>query len=145
PHSPPDALARGAGLQVLHEVRPISGISAVSGPVSGNLPGGATGAISQFDRVENDSKTAEHGGLIFTPEAQTQYVDFFKSFLAGSSVIKTPHRARRRCLDSFSGSRRHVARCSPGRFAVHMGHAGRCTPRWRFERAPELLGLGARG
>ncbi len=91
PNSTTDALARAAGLQLLHEVRPISGMATLSGPVSGNLPGGATGVVTQFDRVENDSKNAEHGGLIFTPEAQTQYVDFFRSCLAGACVVKSPY------------------------------------------------------
>ncbi|MEZ4369480.1 MAG: hypothetical protein R3B07_01585 [Polyangiaceae bacterium] len=91
PNSTSDALARAAGLELVHEVRPIPGIPAVSAPVSGNLGGGATGIITQFDRVEGDTKVAEHGGLIFTPEAQDQYVKFFQSVLAGKSQVTSPY------------------------------------------------------
>ncbi|MGE0323172.1 MAG: hypothetical protein AB7S68_12755 [Polyangiaceae bacterium] len=91
PNSTSDALARAAGLELVHEVRPIPGIPAVSAPVSGNLSGGATGIITQFDRVEGDTKVAEHGGLIFTPEAQDQYVKFFQSVLAGKSQVTSPY------------------------------------------------------
>ncbi len=91
PNSTTDALARAAGLELLHEVRPIPGIQSVSGTVSGNLPGGATGVITQFDRVEGDTKVAEHGGLIFTPEAQSQYVGFFQSVLAGDARVTSPY------------------------------------------------------
>lgn len=91
PNSTSDALARAAGLELLHEVRPVPGIRAVNAPVSGNLAGGATGIMTQFDRVEGDTKVAEHGGLIFTPEAQDQYVRFFQSVLAGKSEVTSPY------------------------------------------------------
>ena len=60
-------------------------------PASGNLAAGATGVITQFDRVEDGTKVAEHGGLIFTPEAQDQYVKFFQSVLAGESRVTSPY------------------------------------------------------
>lgn len=82
PNSSTDALARAGGLELLGGERGISGVSRVSGPVTSNLPGGATAVVSQFLRVEGGSKRAEHGALIFTPEARAQYLRFFQSGLA---------------------------------------------------------------
>lgn len=82
PNSTTEAMARAAGLELLHEVRKVSGVPTVSGPVSGNLPGGATGVLAQFDRA--DGKKADHGGLIFTAEGRAQYVEFFRTALGGA-------------------------------------------------------------
>lgn len=81
PNSTSEALARAAGLTQMDPIRPISGLSPVSGPVTGNMAAGATGVISQFDKMDGDM-AAEHGGLIFSAEAIAQYVEFFKTGLA---------------------------------------------------------------
>jgi len=80
PNSVSRALARAGGLPLLDAIEPVSGIESVSGPLSANLASGATGAISQYNRVEGD-KIATHGELIFSPEARAQYVEFFRSGL----------------------------------------------------------------
>lgn len=89
PNSTSEALARAAGLVLVDAVRPVSGLSSVDGPVTGNLPGGATGALSQFDRMEGD-KIANHGDLIFSPEARAQYVEFFKTGLSQPHATVAP-------------------------------------------------------
>ena len=94
PNSTSEALARAAGLTLVDVIRPISGLKSGAAPTSGTLPGGATGAIVQFD-VMNGNQPAEHGGLIFSPEAQAQYVEFFKTGLATghATVAKAyPHK-----------------------------------------------------
>jgi pimeloyl-ACP methyl ester carboxylesterase len=83
PNSTSEALARAAGLTHMDPIKPISGLGTGSSPLTGNLPGGATGALSQFDVIEG-GMLAVHGELIFSPEAQDQYVSFFKSGLAGA-------------------------------------------------------------
>ena len=51
--------------------------------------GGKTGGIFQFDTA--DGKPIDHGSLIFSTEAIAQYVEFFRSSLAGpKAVIKDP-------------------------------------------------------
>ncbi|MFO0762972.1 MAG: hypothetical protein U0359_41435 [Byssovorax sp.] len=80
PNSTSEALARAAGLTLMDPIRPISGLTSGGSPLTGNLPGGATGAISQFDVIEG-GMLAVHGELIFSPEAQNQYVSFFESGL----------------------------------------------------------------
>lgn len=82
PNSTSEALARAAGLEQVNVIRKISGLSSAGPPFTGNLPSGATGAIAQFDTM-NNGEPAEHGGLIFSPEAQAQYVEFFRSGLTG--------------------------------------------------------------
>ena len=81
PNSTSEALARAAGLQLMHEVTDTSGLASAEAPASGNTSTGATGVVCQFDKMEG-TKTAEHGGLIFSPEAQQQYVKFFQSGLS---------------------------------------------------------------
>src|SRR5262249_25134408 len=68
PNSTSEALARAAGLVLIDPIVPISGVASAPAPVTGNLPSGATGAISQFDVVNGD-ELATHGELIFSPEA----------------------------------------------------------------------------
>jgi hypothetical protein len=81
PNSTSEALARAAGLSLMDPVRPISGLPSAKGPITGNAAGGATGVISQYDFIEG-GQIAQHGELIFSPEARAQYVGFFKSGLA---------------------------------------------------------------
>jgi len=91
PNSTSRALARAAGLQLVDAIEPISGLDAVAGPVSANLPSGVTGAISQFDRMDGD-KIATHGELIFSPEGMAQYQAFFQSALADAhATILSPY------------------------------------------------------
>ncbi len=87
PNSTSEALARAAGLTLIDPIRPISGLASAVSPLENNLPGGATGAISQFDTM--DGMTAEHGGLIFSSEGQAQYVFFFASGLASPNAHAT--------------------------------------------------------
>jgi hypothetical protein len=51
PNSTSEALARAAGLVLVDPIRPISGLKTAAAPLAGNLPGGATGVIAQFDRM----------------------------------------------------------------------------------------------
>jgi hypothetical protein len=81
PNSSTSALARAAGLPVMDAIRPVSGLDSVSGPLTANLASGATGAVSQFDTIEG-GKSASHGELIFSPEGQAQYIEFFQSGLS---------------------------------------------------------------
>lgn len=83
PNTSSECLSRAAGL-VLGDalVMPLSGIKQAASPISGNLSTGATGVIYPFDKIEG-GMTATHGELIFSPEANGQYVQFFQSGLAG--------------------------------------------------------------
>jgi hypothetical protein len=83
PNSTSEALARAARLALLDPLRPVSGLAAAKGPLTGNLPSGATGAMSQFDLM--DGKPANHGGLYFSTEGIAQYLGFFQS------ALKAPH------------------------------------------------------
>ncbi len=81
PNTSSEALARAAGL-VLGDpiVSPLTGFQTAPAPLTGNLASGATGVMYPFDRIEGGIM-AQHGELIFSPEAQTQYVQFFQSGL----------------------------------------------------------------
>lgn len=91
PNSTSELLARAAGL--VHELparHEVPGLKTSNGPVSGNLPSGATGVFAQFE-IGADGKLIDHGSLIFTPEAQAQYVAFFQSSLAtGHASVPAP-------------------------------------------------------
>jgi hypothetical protein len=82
PNTSTEILARALGLvqvgPITHEV---PAMARVAGPVTANLPSGATGGLVQYE-VANGT-TATHGDLIFSPEAKKQYVDFFRTALAG--------------------------------------------------------------
>ncbi len=80
PNSTSELLARTAGLVNMTPVVTVSGLAETTGAVTGNLPGGATGVMSQWDNIEG-GKLATHGELIFAPEAQAQYVKFFQTGL----------------------------------------------------------------
>lgn len=89
PNSTSELLARAAGLVSMNPLVTVSGLPEASGPVTGNLPGGATGVISQFDVIEGD-KLATHGELIFSPEARAQYVKFFQTGLESGHATCAP-------------------------------------------------------
>jgi hypothetical protein len=90
PNSTSRALARATGLVLMDALEPVSGLEAVAGPVSANLASGATGAMSQFDRMNGDT-LATHGELIFSAEGQAQYLEFFLSALAAEhATIASP-------------------------------------------------------
>lgn len=91
PNSTSEALARAAGASVVHRVTGASGIPSASAPTKGNAASGATSVVTQFDVMEG-GKTASHGELIFSPEAQAQYVEFFASGLAGGHAsVSAPY------------------------------------------------------
>ena len=91
PNSTSEALARAAGLVLCDPLVPISGLPTARAPLSGNLPSGATGVIYQFDRIHG-GMPATHGELIFAPEAQAQYVEFFASGRAAEHATVAPAR-----------------------------------------------------
>lgn len=91
PNSSSEILARAAGLVNMDPLVKVSGLAEAKGPVTGNLPGGATGVISQFDKIEGD-KLATHGELTFSPEARAQYVKFFQTGLEdGHGTCEGPY------------------------------------------------------
>ncbi len=91
PNSTTEALARAAGLNVMNPLTAASGLTEVTAPASGNLPGGGTGVVCQFDKI-NGNKTAVHGDLIFAPEGHAQYVSFFKSRIAAKRAkVNAPY------------------------------------------------------
>ena len=89
PNSTSEALARAAGLELCDPLVPISGVATSTAPLQGNLASGATGVIYQFDRM-NGGMPATHGELIFAPEAQAQYVEFFASGLSAEHATVLP-------------------------------------------------------
>jgi hypothetical protein len=91
PNSATEALARAAGLTLADALRPVTGLAQASAPLTGNLPGGATGVLYQFARINGD-ETATHSDLLFSEEARAQYVDFFSSGLAAPHATVSPVR-----------------------------------------------------
>jgi pimeloyl-ACP methyl ester carboxylesterase len=82
PNSSAERYARAAGLAQVQTVAvPIGGLPTLPAPMTGNLPGGATGGIYQF--TEADGAPTDHGSLIFTNDAIAQYTTFFAGSLAG--------------------------------------------------------------
>ena len=79
PNTSSEVLARAAGL-VLGDplVMPLTGIKQAASPISANVSTGATGVMYPFDKIEG-GMVATHGELIFSPEANGQYVQFFQS------------------------------------------------------------------
>jgi hypothetical protein len=92
PNTTSRALARATGLELADALEPVNGVTEADAPRSGNLPLGNTGVMSQFDHYTTDEgvKTAQHGGLIFSPEGSAQYVDFFASGLAAEHGTVPP-------------------------------------------------------
>lgn len=96
PNSTSELVARAAGLVNMDPRVKVSGLAETSGPVTGNLGGGATGVLSQFDKVKDEEsgedQNASHGELIFTPEARAQYVKFFQTGLTnGHGTCEGPY------------------------------------------------------
>ena len=87
------ALARAAGLVLMDPIVSVSGLPTAPAPLTGNLASGATGVLSQFDRM-NGSAPASHGELVFSAEARAQYVSFFASGLASKHATATSPYAR---------------------------------------------------
>jgi dienelactone hydrolase len=81
PNASTEVLARALGLAQARPARPVPGLRDLSYPVRGNLPGGGTGVLAQFSKM-NGGATATHGELIFSPEARRQYVEFFRGAIA---------------------------------------------------------------
>lgn len=89
PNSSSEALARAMGATHMNPIRPVSGLSSKTGPLTGNGATGSTLVMSQFDKIEG-GKTAAHGELIFSPEGQGQYVEFFKTGLTAAHATAKP-------------------------------------------------------
>ncbi|MDI3290208.1 hypothetical protein [Polyangium sp. 15x6] len=89
PNSTSEALARASGMTLMNAIRPVSGLPVAEGPLSGNGETGSTLVMSQFDRIEG-TKLAVHGELIFSPEGQAQYVEFFQTGLAEPYATAKP-------------------------------------------------------
>lgn len=89
PNSSSEALARAMGATHVNPLRPVSGLPEKTGPLSANGATGSTLVMSQFDKI-NGGKKAVHGELIFAPEGQAQYVEFFKSGLASPHATVKP-------------------------------------------------------
>ena len=90
PNSSSNAVARAARLSLMHEVVAVPGLPTVGASASGNGPNGSTAVMCQFDKMNGDV-TANHGELIFAPEAQDQYVELFNSALAdGVGTVVEP-------------------------------------------------------
>jgi hypothetical protein len=70
---------------LVEEVKEVPSMSRVAAPVTANLPSGATGGLVQFAMATGTY--AQHGDLIFSPEARKQYVEFFKTALDGRATI----------------------------------------------------------
>jgi len=90
PNSSSNAVARAARLGLMHEVIAVPGLEPAAAPATANGPNGSTAIICQFDKM-NGNVVANHGELIFAPEAQQQYVEFFKTGLAdGVATVIEP-------------------------------------------------------
>lgn len=89
PNTSSEILARALGLaQVGTTTHDVPGMTKKGSPLSANLASGATGGMVQYENA--DGQTATHGELIFTNVARKQYVEFFRTALAGRAVIVAP-------------------------------------------------------
>ena len=89
PNSTSEMLARALGLpQLTAHYGAIPGLLAATAPVTANMPKGSTGGIFQYDVA--DGKPIDHGSLIFSTEANRQYVEFFRTALTGRAVVIDP-------------------------------------------------------
>lgn len=89
PNSSSEALARAMGATHQNPIRSVSGLPEKTGPLTANGATGSTLVMSQFDKI-NGGKAAIHGELIFAPEGQAQYVEFFKTGLANPHATVKP-------------------------------------------------------
>lgn len=89
PNSSSEALARAMGATHMNPIRSVSGLPEKMGALSANGATGSTLVMSQFDKIEG-GKTAVHGDLIFSPEGQAQYVEFFKTGLSNAHATAKP-------------------------------------------------------
>jgi hypothetical protein len=88
PNSSTEILARALGLaQVGPTTHEVPGMTRVASPATANLPSGATGGLTQFALA--DGKTADHGELIYSNDGKRQYIEFFRTALAGRATIVT--------------------------------------------------------
>lgn len=91
PNSSSEALARAMGATHMNPIRSVSGLPEKTAPLSANGPTGSTLVMSQFDKI-NGGERAVHGDLIFAPEGQAQYVEFFKTGLAAPhATVPAPY------------------------------------------------------
>ncbi|MBX3191098.1 MAG: hypothetical protein KF819_29140 [Labilithrix sp.] len=89
PNTSTEILARALGLaQVGPVTHDVPGMTRIPAPATANLPSGATGGLWQFSTA--GGTVATHGELIFSPEGRKQYVEFFRTALAGRAVIIDP-------------------------------------------------------
>lgn len=84
-----ETLARALGLVNQNALVAISGLPSQSGAITGNFPGGATGVLAQFDKI-NGTSPSSHGELIGSPEAKKQSLGFFVSGLANGHATVPP-------------------------------------------------------
>jgi hypothetical protein len=89
PNSTSEALPRAMGMTWMSPLLAVSGLPEAERPLSGNGPMGSTLVMSQFDEMEGDNP-AQHGELIFAPEARTQYAHFLESGLDGAHAEALP-------------------------------------------------------
>lgn len=89
PNSSSEALARAMGATHQNPIRSVSGLPEKTGTLTANGATGSTLVMSQFDKI-NNGKIAVHGELIFAPEGQAQYVEFFKSGLSAPHATVNP-------------------------------------------------------
>jgi hypothetical protein len=90
PNTATEVLARALGLaQVGKPTHDVPGMKRIAAPATANLPSGATGGLTQFETI--DGALAQHGELIFSTEGRKQYVEFFRTALAGRATIIDPY------------------------------------------------------
>lgn len=86
PNTSTEILARALGVpQVGATTHLVPAMIRIDGPVTANLPSGATGGLTQYAMM--DGKTAEHGDLIFSNDGRRQYLEFFRTALVGRATI----------------------------------------------------------
>ncbi len=86
------ALARAMRLPHVGPVAdPVDYLEEQPAPVSGNMPGEATGAYFQFDRVGVDSiQKAQHNNTPLSPEGRLQARHFLQTWMEGSAEVLDP-------------------------------------------------------
>ncbi|MFK7988877.1 MAG: hypothetical protein AB8I08_22855 [Sandaracinaceae bacterium] len=91
------AIGRALDVPIVEPVlRETPGFEVVTGPVRGNVAGGATAGLLQFDRVQNDERAvvpATHNNIGDSDVGAGAWLDFLTSHLAGDTVVQDPYRA----------------------------------------------------